>query len=518
LNIDLADAIRRDDVAAIEQWLDGGGSPNAGFEPGERLLLLAVEAGSERIVQRLLEAGADPGSDPWHEDEDLPLWSAMHFGRWAIALRLIDAGAVEKADARWLPEVLEAGLASRGKQKSTVIAAMVTRVLARFEEAPLPIADHLLKAASKLLKRSPSTRALGEKLAGRVDEVKALEEELVDLYAEKERLDDALALLRATAPALKARLAASFLPWLVEGGDVPRDVIAEVLELAGEDIDRPDPSGRTALMYAAHDGDLDLVRTLVARGANIRHVEHTDGYSVLEYADLGNTASPVFDEILRRLHESAAAFDARVDAQRERLPEAERAADATHHAVEAASERRWDRVEELLAHGADINGRDRLYPRRARTLVAHATWQGDRDRVLWLVERGASLEVKREIEDYARCADGRNPDPKHDAMYRFVRQLRKKLRNIPDVTLEAEDVPPTLVDVSVREFFLGVEGVPDGWPARNRVRFRLRCGGVDVEVDGEMNMKGPGFAHFFLRDLHERQTAQLEELRRLLSD
>lgn len=527
--MDLTTAIRRDDADAVGRWLDDGGNVDAVIDADESPLTLAarnraarvvdlllargarpdlfgvwpsalvhaVEAGDEAIVQRLLETGADVGSEPWHEDADLPLWSAVHSGRWDIALRLMDAGAVEKADPRWLGEVLSAALAARGKQRTAVIAAFATRLLHRFAETPLPIDDHLLQKAATSLKRAEATRAVGEQLAACVDEARAVEEEVIDLYAEQERLGDAMNVLRACPPSVRTRVAASFLPWIVD-----ESVVSEVLALAGDEIDRPDPMGRTALMYAAHNGNLALVRTLVERGADIRRIEPTDGYSVLEYAWLGGPkTADAFAFILDRLHATAAEADARPETL-----------DLSHYAVEAASERRWDRVEELLARGADVNGRDAIHPRRGRTLLAHALWQGNRERVLWLVEHGADLEAQG-LENSARQAD--------DGTYTFFRQLRRKIRNAPDVTLIAEGIRQ-VVDLEIGKFndfggvSLHIEDAPPQWPLEPRVPFMLRCAHLDIALTGEMSVRGPDWVGFALRDLSESQTAQLTELKRIL--
>jgi len=483
-------------------------------------LLQAVEAGDERLVEILLRSGADAGSDTWHEDGDPPLRSAVHLGHWSIASRLLDAEAVEKADPRWLGEVLEAALQARGKQRAAVIAELSRRMLARFEQAPIPVEDRLLQKAAALLKRSEATRPLAETLSARVDQTRAIEEEVIDLFAEQERLDRAMEVLRAAPVAVKPRVAATFLPWIANDDQVPAVILEEILGLADRDIDRPDPLGRTALMYAAHRGDLPLMQTLVERGADIRHIEKTDGYSVLEYAAIGSGGERATAYLLERLQATASAFDTAADERRRLLPPSERSAEATHAAVEAASERRWDRVEKLLAESADINGHDRVFARRGRTLLAHAAWQGDRERVLWLVEHGADPEVKpgrESLETFARMHS--------DEMHRFLRQLRKKRCNAPDVVLDAEGIEPAVVDLilgdvsSFGSVALGIEGVPAGWPQGDRATFRLRCEDLVVDIDAPISMSGPGFASFWMCDVPQPKAAQLGELkRRLLGD
>lgn len=67
------------------------------------------------------------------------------------------------------------------------------------------------------------------------------------------------------------------------------DRIDQLLDAPRSDPNRPDPEGKTALMFAAQDGNVELVARLIARGANV-NAANANGGTPLMYAALGGDA------------------------------------------------------------------------------------------------------------------------------------------------------------------------------------------------------------------------------------
>lgn len=405
-------------VRVVELLLERGAAPNL-FAIWPAPLVRAVEAGHLLIVELLIAAGADVGSEPWCEDADLPLVAAMQFARWRIAERLLASGAIEAADERWLGEILEAGLEARGRGRTAVLSGSLRRILERFGQRPLPIDDHLLDRAAKLLRRSADHRALGEELASRVDAFKAAEERISLLFsAEVPDVETIWALVRGAPVASRARLAAA--AFCRAGLREEWSLATRFLDF-GMDLDYRDANGRTPVMYVAWEGEIELLERLVGEGANLRAVDSDSQNSVIDWSRKGISTETV-DYLEGCLRESAdrQALDAGADRRLQRLAGAERQREADHLAVEAASEGRWERAVVLLGAGAEIDGRGR----RGRTLLMYAVWQGDRERACWLVSQGADPEASDDrgepVSMYARGADPR------DEMFVFWRdELRR---------------------------------------------------------------------------------------------
>ena len=100
---------------------------------------------------------------------------------------------------------------------------------------------------------------------------------------------------RGDAAAVEAALAAGADPNCGDFGDAPLNAcieqgcigILDVLLKHGADIDAIGANGFTALCMAAHDGDLDVARLLLDRGADV-HAAHPDsGFTALHYAAEG---------------------------------------------------------------------------------------------------------------------------------------------------------------------------------------------------------------------------------------
>jgi hypothetical protein len=257
-----------------------------------------------------------------------------------------------------------------------------------------------------------------ESLPAGVDVIRALEEEVIDLYGEQERPDEAMRRIRDAPPEWQCRLAGALLTYAAL--DARWELVHELLPLTGRNIDQLDGHGRTALMYAAWNGNLELVKRLIALGAGLRRVDSADQDSVLEWALLGHHAE-IIAWLEDRLRETAAAVDAADDARMAALEGEARAVETTRLALEAGSEGRWDRVEDLVSRSVHVNARGR----RGRTLLMYAARQGDRRRVEWLVQRGGDLDAKapgyQTVDVCARDAS--------EEMAGFIETLRRQKGN-----------------------------------------------------------------------------------------
>lgn len=84
---------------------------------------------------------------------------------------------------------------------------------------------------------------------------------------------------RRRAASLRSQVTASLADNSVQLGALLRDVLSGQLE-----VDTKSPTGATALMFAAANGDREAVKALINRHANIDATENTHGWSALIYA------------------------------------------------------------------------------------------------------------------------------------------------------------------------------------------------------------------------------------------
>ena len=159
-------------------------------------------------------------------------------------------------------------------------------------------------------------------------------------------------------------------------------------------------------MYAAWKGNLEFVQILLEHGADIRACDHEeDCFTAVEWAIYQHQFDVVayLKKVLRATAE--AKLDAAADAKLEKLEGDNLQKELNRLAVEAASECRWDRSDELLERGAEINGRGRC----DRTLLMYAAFQDERKRFELLLENGANPSVKdcrgRRLSRFARTPD-----------------------------------------------------------------------------------------------------------------
>ncbi len=183
----------------------------------------------------------------------------------------------------------------------------------------------------------------------------------------------------------------------VAAGDI--DAVRKLLK-EGVSANAADEDGATALMYAARDGDLELVRLLVANGADPRRVGclhwHEEGKedwwtgSALHAAAGGGHMDVVrylVGELGMDVDTQPADCDPReCEGRRTVTP-----------LLEAAFSGRVAVMRYLLKHGADVNARDNC----GRTAMHHAAYSGSADAIRLLLEHGADVD--------ARAKDGYTP-------------------------------------------------------------------------------------------------------------
>ena len=145
-------------------------------------------------------------------------------------------------------------------------------------------------------------------------------------------------------------------------------------------VNSPEPDGTTALHWAVHQDDLDLVERLIKAGAKV-NVENDYGSTPMsEAAMVGNAA--IFEKLLKA---GADVNSPNADGQTALMTEARTGK------VEAA------RV--LLSHGADVNAKERWL---GQTALIWAAAQNQPAMVQELVAHGADVNAKSHVNDWER--------------------------------------------------------------------------------------------------------------------
>ncbi|MFD0166099.1 ankyrin repeat domain-containing protein [Streptomyces decoyicus] len=193
-----------------------------------------------------------------------------------------------------------------------------------------------------------------------------------------------------------------------------------VARLLGEGVgaDAPDSEGRTALDLAVRRGHADVVRLLIAAGAD---PEQRTG----EYQE----STPL---CLASMHGHTAAVRALLDAGVHTGAQGRMGYAPLVLAATTGDEGHPETVDLLLDHGADINA-----VMKDRTPLDWAVWFGQVPMVQQLLDRGATPTVKALTTAHERTE--RHPESRH------------KYERIIDALLAA--APPTHTDPTIRHAY-----------------------------------------------------------------
>lgn len=397
----------RGDLKLIDLYLTAGMDPNVSTKKGITSLMKATGGGHYEVVERLLGAGADAtvGS---RDAAPALVWAAAR-GNDAMVRVLLEAGANKKtvndafintADSKNKNTSVMHLLLSHGVEQSVIDKAFVNAagqgnletlkfLLDRISDRTIVVSEGLVAASSFFT----------------VDKIKSFQEKgittfnyLLDAgadvnYKRKDREFTALIFVASHGSPELAQI-------LLERGADPdircdcstylsggwtaltlaikrkgmamqyrdRDAIIDLLLASGADVNRPRKNRdylHTPLILAASSNDLQLVRNLLDRGANVNDQDH-NGYTALAYA-AGNK------EILAALLEHGGDIHAGANPLLRNI-------------------RRYDyrEVENLLEVGVDVNKPNR----EGQTPLMLATKEGDADLVRILIEAGARTTDK----------------------------------------------------------------------------------------------------------------------------
>lgn len=238
---ELFNACRGDDPIRVKRLIERGSNPNATkVEFGEKTpLLVAIEVGSPKIVEALLESGADPKCGA-AKGKETPLHLAAQSG--------VDS--------------------DRGNAAAVEIMRLLTKAGAdpnavAYESSPLSIAAQRHPARMQFLLDHGAHAGFRELAAA----IRWLQMEPFELLLSKGAKPDALlpdrrTLLHQLASAHGSGYAREVIPSYL------RKALDRLLEL-GVPVNAKDSEGMTALHYSAQGGDIELATWLLEHHADV---------------------------------------------------------------------------------------------------------------------------------------------------------------------------------------------------------------------------------------------------------
>jgi ankyrin repeat protein len=158
-----------------------------------------------------------------------------------------------------------------------------------------------------------------------------------------------------------------------------RDAVRAFLK-DGADVNTSQPDGMTSLHWAAQKGDIELAKTLLYAGANMKATTRIGGYTPLLIASrIGNAA------MIETLASGGADANAATTSGTTALMFASQAGNA-------------DAVSALIAHGANVNAKEKV---KGETALAFAAAYGRADVIRVLTAHGADTKVTTSVMDLA---------------------------------------------------------------------------------------------------------------------
>lgn len=250
-------AARHDHVEVAKRLIAAGADVNAKEANGIWPLLMAISNNNMTIARYLLEHGSNVNGQDWYGRS--PLWEAVNVRN----LYVHNATFKNGIDRRPVLELIRALLAAGAD------------VNARTKETP-PFRNHLLEITGSLewVDFTGQTPFLTAALAGDVTVMKLLLE-----HGANPRIDT----YQGTSPLM----AAAGVNWvLAQTWTESPDQLLEAVKLCvdlGMDVNQANSMGITALHGAANRGSDDIIRFLVARGANLT-AQDKEHRSTLDWA------------------------------------------------------------------------------------------------------------------------------------------------------------------------------------------------------------------------------------------
>jgi uncharacterized protein len=164
----------------------------------------------------------------------------------------------------------------------------------------------------------------------------------------------------------------------VESGD--HTAAMRLLSVKGANVNATAADGTTAIMYAAANGDLDLVRALIKAGANVKLSNQFGTSAITEAAIIGST--PIVEALLK------AGADPNFKTPNGETP-----------LMSAARTGKIDAAKALLDAGADINAKETWGEQSA---LMWAAAQSQAEMVKFLASRGANLNDHGKVNQWER--------------------------------------------------------------------------------------------------------------------
>ena len=153
-----------------------------------------------------------------------------------------------------------------------------------------------------------------------------------------------------------------------------------LLSSKGVNVNAPGADGSTAIMYAAANNDLELVRALIKAGADVKLKNQLGTSAITEAAIIGS--APVIDALLK------AGADANF-----------RTPDGETPLMAAARSGKLDAVKALLAAGADVNAKESW---GGQSALMWAAARGQADMVKFLASKDANLNDHGKVNQWER--------------------------------------------------------------------------------------------------------------------